>query len=160
MAAGASIPFRYRRQGFSLIELLVVLALIGIVAAIAAPRFAAASATYRVEMAARRVAADMKFAQRYARMTSQQVILSFDASGHRYRLGGVPDPSRAAQEYAVDLSVEPFAVRLTGVNLAPGDQVVFDAYGAPSAGGSVTLGSGDRTRVVTLDPNTGGTGIQ
>jgi hypothetical protein len=132
-----------------------VLALIAVAAALAAPRFASAGASYRVEMAARRVAADLTMARRYARVTSQRVTCAFDARNGQYRLGGVPDPNHPGREYAVELFADPLGVRLVGVELGSGGQVVFDPYGTPSAGGTIQLQAGDHTRTVTLDVNTG-----
>ena len=58
------------RSGFTLIELVMVLAIIGLITAIAAPRYAASLARYRAESAARRVAADLALARREAAASS------------------------------------------------------------------------------------------
>src|SRR5688500_9245400 len=66
---------RPRRQtraalGFTLIEIVMVLFIMAIVAAMAAPRYSQAIARYRLESAAGRVAADLEYARALARSTS------------------------------------------------------------------------------------------
>src|SRR5438105_3411892 len=59
------------RLAFSLVELTVVLALVVIVSAIALPRYWSSAGYYRVDLAARRLAADLALAQTHARTTAQ-----------------------------------------------------------------------------------------
>ena len=55
--------------GFSLLELVVVMVIVAILAAIATPRYGKAVARYRTASAARKIAADLTFARKRARIS-------------------------------------------------------------------------------------------
>jgi prepilin-type N-terminal cleavage/methylation domain-containing protein len=59
MQLSAGHPRRGLAKGFSLLELVMVVAIVGIVSAIAVPRYSTAACNYRAEVAARRVAKDI-----------------------------------------------------------------------------------------------------
>jgi prepilin-type N-terminal cleavage/methylation domain-containing protein len=153
-------PIPTGNRAFTLVELVMVLVLVGVLAAVAAPRFARANANYRADLAARRIAADLAFAQRKARASSKQVTVSFAVATHSYQLVNVSDLDRSSQTYIVKLSAEPYGASLLTADFAGAAQVVFDGYGTPSAAGAVTLRAGGVQRTVTLDAVTGRATVQ
>ena len=58
------------RRGFTLLELVLVVAILGVVAAIAAPRYGNAIQNYRANAAAQRLRADLEYARARAKSTS------------------------------------------------------------------------------------------
>ena len=148
-----------RQPAFSLLELLVVIAILAIFAHMAVPRYSRATTRYRADAAARRVAADLELARKYASHASASQTVTFDVAADSYRLPGFPDPSRPTEEYEVRLAEEPYRATIVSVNFGGGSEVVFGGYGLPiedaAAGGTMVIQVGKETRTVKLDPDTG-----
>lgn len=77
-------PGVLRPGGFTLLELVIVLAIIGIIAAFAAPRVNFTQ--YRMDAGVRLLATTLQRAQRLAITRQYDVIVSFDVAGRRMRL--------------------------------------------------------------------------
>ena len=80
----------FRRHGLTMIELIVVVLLIGIITAVAAPRFADAVVRYRADAAAKRVAADLEFARRIAKTSGKSQTVTFSLIANGYSLPESP----------------------------------------------------------------------
>lgn len=143
-----------QRAAFTLLEIVVVLAIVSILAAIAIPRFANSIATQRVESAARRIAADIEFAARRAAQMSSQVKVRFHADTNSYDLKNVDDPDRPGNVYAVYLALPPYRARIDSVDFDGTTKLVFDGYGRPNRGGTVIISVGDFQQTITFDAET------
>lgn len=150
--------------GFTLLELVIVILIVGIIAAAAQPRFAGALANYRVDAAAHRLAADLGYASSLARVSSRPVIIRFYSSGdgslHYYRFdqlgdphvpGRPADPSQASTWYTVWLNEDPYAAQW----LEMPAMVEFDIYGLPDRDAQWVIRCGPRQRTVTCVRSTG-----
>ena len=80
---------RLRRSAFTLIELVLVAALLGLIAAIAAPRIGAMLPRVSLQTAARQIADDVRTAQAYAADRGRTVYLEYDLDESAVRLGAV-----------------------------------------------------------------------
>lgn len=149
-----------RRDGFSLMELALVMAIMAIFAAIAAPRYGRAGGRYRLDLAARRVAADLRLAQSSAKTASASRTVVFTAETHQYQLSGIPSPDGATGSYTVSLSAEPYRVNLAGINFNDTAQVIFSGWGLPNHGGAITLAVGSQQKTISVDGETGQVSIQ
>lgn len=146
-------------KGFSLLELLLVLAIVAVVAAVAAPRYGRASGRYRADLVARRVMADLRLAQSCAKAASSSRTVVFSTAPGGYRLLSIPAPDGAPGDYTVTLSAEPYRADLTNASF-DGSQVIFDGWGLPNQGGTVTLAAGGEQRTVVVDGVTGRISVQ
>src|SRR5688500_10231700 len=99
-----------RAAGFSLFELLIVVSLFAIVAAMAVPRYASSVGRYRADAAARRVAADLALARAKARAASAARTVTFNAAAGAYTISGMRHLDRASDPYTVNLSAAPYHV--------------------------------------------------
>ena len=81
-AAGRRVGFsgRSRRRGLSLIEMMVVVALLAILVGIAAPNLSSFVSSRRIEDVARRIAEDMALARNEAVKRNTRVLMCVDAS--------------------------------------------------------------------------------
>jgi len=141
------------RSGFSLIELQVVMAMIGIWAGIAIPRVANSIAHHRVDAAARRIAADLELARQYAIHSSTIQTVTF--SGDGYVLSGMRDLNRSTSSYKVDLSAAPYRAQILIADFAGDSEVGFDVYGNADSGGTVIVQVAGWQHTVTFDPESG-----
>lgn len=142
-----------QQRGFSLTELVVVLAVLGILAAYALPRWAPADTTVAAQ--ADRLARDLRHAQAIA--MNQGRTLRFDIQGpaaYSVTSGGTPvtDPA----------TMQPFQITLDNSVTVSGTDTDFDSLGRPADSGSLlasarvfTVSGSTRTATVTLSPVTG-----
>jgi prepilin-type N-terminal cleavage/methylation domain-containing protein len=138
------------RPAFTLIELTVVLLILAVMAAIAAPRYGASLANYRVNAAAGRVAGDLRMIRQYARKISQAQTVTFDAAANSYTASTMADVNRRGTGYTVNLWASDYLTDITSVSFVAGT-VQFDIYGRPSAAGTVVVTAGGLQRTVQVD---------
>lgn len=154
-------PSRARGAAFTLIELTMVLVLVGVIAAIAMPRYANSLARYRVEQSAKRLQADLILARQLAIRGSRGIRVGFvTGSASNYFLAGVPDPDRPARgNYTVDLFDEPYAATFDTISVGGDDRLIFDGFGIPDTTATIMLLVGSERRRVVVDA-TGEVGIE
>lgn len=146
-------PFR-RAVAFSIMELIVVLMIMSIAAAVAAPTFHRSLEYHRLESAARRVKQDLEYLQATARTRSVSLECEFD--GLTYTMGsGVLQGLDRGGDYTVDLAAAPYDVESVVVDLDGETSIEFNGYGEAAHDATITLGIGDETRTVEVLAATG-----
>ena len=176
------LPVAISRRGFSLVEVLIVVALIGLLAAVAIPSLSP-SITDSLESAAQVVAGDLSYGASFAVANNSKYRFKFDAAGNRYTLehtgsnAALNNLPRTAHRSAADpatqhifdlddlprLGYSPrLAVYCTNESVPTKlTTLEFDPVGAVSGGQEtmvwLTAGSGAGARyiAVRVDPATG-----
>jgi len=152
-------PGRHR-TAFTLLETMLVVALLAIIAVIAIPRYNNSLYSYRTAMAANRLSADLAIARNDAWVSGTSRTVTLDPGNNQYQLTGIPDQDKKTQaNTTVSLAMAPYCATLVSSTFQ-NNTITFNGYGTPSAGGQIVLGAGTYRKTVVLDAVTGHVSLQ
>jgi prepilin-type N-terminal cleavage/methylation domain-containing protein len=155
----ACVP-KAKRRGFSLLEMVMVLIAIAFAGAIAAPRFASASARYRCDAAAARIAADLRYCQATARSTGVARSITFNSNYMSYQISALTSLDNTSTTYTVNLANEPYRAVIRSAAIGNGTVLSFDIYGTPSSAATLVIACGSFTHTITLEASSGAVTVQ
>lgn len=135
--------------GFTLLELLIVLMIMGLVAALTIPTFGSGVSNTALKGAARDVAAGLRLARGQAIAQRTEATLELDVAARSFRVP--PDPRVHTLPPGIDLKL--FTAQRDLVNDQVGALRFYPDGG--SNGGRITLASGERKFDVDVDWLTG-----
>lgn len=167
----------WRRRGYTLLELMVVLVLMGIAAALVVPNVRG-SESIRIQTAVRAIASDIMYAQSDALAYQARRAVVFDPASNTYWIAEVSGDELdfdtqamykidgPEQRFLVDIDQTSGGVaQLISADFDGEAVLVFDELGgpvagidsdAPSAGGAIIIGSDDGTAYqLNVEPYTG-----
>jgi prepilin-type N-terminal cleavage/methylation domain-containing protein len=139
------------QHGFTLVELVMVLMVVAILAAVAAPKYQYALANYRADAAAGRVAADLRMIGAYARKVSIAQSVQFNVGSDLYAAPLFPDMNDGVAPYTVPLRSSDYAADVVSASFGGSATVQFDIHGRPTAAGTIVVASGSQQRTVHVD---------
>ncbi|MEO0161090.1 MAG: GspH/FimT family pseudopilin [candidate division WOR-3 bacterium] len=123
---------RLKRNGFTLIEMMVVIGIIGVIIALAVPNFAEMQRRARIKAAAQTLAQDLRQIRERALSTGMRHIIIFDTPNRRYTVIYHQDTSIVHKDYILG--------QTTGGNIRFG--AVPGASGHPPEGSLPAPGNG------------------
>lgn len=147
-------------RGFSLLELLLVLAITATLTAMAIPRYQTSLARYRADLAAQRVVADLMQARTSAKTASASRTVAFSVAGNSYQIPQLSSLNGSSGGYSVILSERPYQVGLLSANFGDDAEIIYNGWGLPDSGGTVIFAIGTEQRTVTVDSETGRASVQ
>lgn len=142
-------PARARAAGFTLLEMLVVLMIMGLVAALTIPTFGTGVSSTALKGAARDVAAGLRLARGQAITQRAEAALELDVAARSFRVP--PDPRVHSLPSGIELKL--FTAQRDLVNEQVGAVRFYPDGG--SDGGRITLAAGERKFDVDVDWLTG-----
>lgn len=137
------------RTGFTLIELVVVLAIMALVFLIAAPRVGFVSPQTELKVGARELAAALREARSRAIVSNREVVFSLDLEGHRYAISG----DKTAHTLSRNIDLLLYTAQQERVGQSSGN-IRFFPDGS-STGGHVALSAAKNSYRVAVDWLTG-----
>lgn len=141
------------RRGVSMVELTIATMVMGIMAAVAAPRFAESLQYHRLEMAAKRIVADIESIRSLAYTSGNQQTIRFNDKSSSYLIVGLVDPDYPNQaNYNVDLTDSPYYCTISSVNVTA---ISYNGHGLPNQGGQIVIELGGSQRTITVNATTG-----
>ena len=126
-------------RAFSMIELVIVLAIIGVVSVIALPKFAHADSGRRLSASKSTLIADIEYAKLRARTTGKIHVIKFYPSIEKYIIVEGTTISRAATILSRDFTLDPYKLDISRTNLGGEQTSLITVYGQLSPGFSVGL---------------------
>ena len=139
------------RRAFSMVELVIVLAIVGVTSAIALPRYLSSTMRVKVDGAARKVVADIERLRDRARQQGREQRMYFGDAG--YVLVTTDDSGTELKEQ-VDLTLEPYRVGIKA-QVITDRGLTFDSLGRAGTPLVIYVTNGDYTRGVSFDPTSG-----
>ena len=138
-----------RRNGFTMMELLIVLTIIALVSVLALPIFGEGVSNSALKGGARELAAGLRFARSEAVATRRETFVAIDLAGRRFKVAN--DPVEHTLPKGAELKL--FTAQSDIVNETTGAIRFFPDGG--SNGGRITIASGERKFDVDVDWLTG-----
>jgi prepilin-type N-terminal cleavage/methylation domain-containing protein len=139
-----------KNKGFSMLELLLVIAILGIVAAIAVPRFTNANAQRDLDNAARQLVVDLRWTSQMAANSVDTVKMIF--------VNTSPFGYRVVQGTAETVIKPTFSFPPTVLFPSAVSSITYDVYGKPTGSADVSIllqNTAGQSRTVSIDYLTG-----
>lgn len=140
---------RQRTAGVSLLELMIVLMIMAIVAALVVPMFGGGVSNTQLRSAARQLASGLRLARSEAVTQRRETFLVVDVAGRRFKVDR--DPKEHALPRDIDLKL--YTAQKDLVDEKVGSIRFYPDGG--SNGGRITVGSGERKYEIDVDWLTG-----
>src|SRR5690242_2470242 len=138
-----------RPAGFTILEMLIVLALMAIIASVVIPIFGPGVSTTELKRSARELAAGLRLARSQAIAQRAESLLELDVANRAFRVP--PDPTVHSMPEGIELKL--YTAQRDLVNEQLGAVRFFPDGG--SNGGRITVAAGDRKYDVDIDWLTG-----
>ncbi len=154
-----------RRSAMSLIEVTLVIFVIGILAAVAAPRFADSVRAIRLEAAARQLAAHIDYIRSVAINEGRTTELVCDNILHTYGSTSVDSPELTGKLLNVSMQQDFDPTFTLTADFDATTRLSFDFEGVPHVGatamtqGTIEVGSGSDKFAVMIAAGTGATSV-
>lgn len=140
------------RRAFSMIELVIVVLIIGMVAAVAVPRLTSAQSGSRLVAAENRLLSEFGAVGEQALAMGQSHTIQFHVPTSEFRVYEGSPPALGSLVRTVRLGQEPYRVQIVSTTIGnPDGFIVVNGHGMYSAGAKVQISVGGSVRAVTVE---------
>ena len=137
-------------EGVTLFELLVVLTIIAIMAAVATQVFNNSNQQAKLQQAADRLTADLRLVANQARQDQQAYELVVDTASCSYQAAGVKSLT-GKDDIKVDLGAPPYEISAITMNFGGETKVSFDPKGYVTNSGNIVLTMRNKQMVIDVN---------
>ena len=140
----------YRKPAFTLVEIIIVLAVLLILAAALVPMVSRYLPTIQLNGTAKSIVGDLRQAQERAVTEQNQYLIRFfpEDSPVKYQLIHIVNSNEEIITERILPSAETVALDNTIIN----NQIVFSPDGGPSSSGNVLLTLNEKTKTINISP--------
>lgn len=142
---------RLSARAFSLIELLMVMIMMGVIGAMAVPRYQNSLAKYRVDSSANRLIAELERARETARAGSVTIKATVKTSDSTCSFTGVKSLDLKSGTTVIEFNKDPYSTKIRATTYAVGGALTLDAWGQVATAGTIDLVSGGEARRVHVE---------
>jgi prepilin-type N-terminal cleavage/methylation domain-containing protein len=148
-----------RNDGFTLIELVIVMLIIGIISVVSYPRFTNTIQSMNLRVATDKLTDDLRYVYNYAVTNHQNTWFSINIGNNSYSYGVYNTPPSSDPVVLTDPATnQPAIINLNDYNSVTitaetlGGGFDYNWWGTPSTGGQITLNG---TRTIVVESETG-----
>ena len=146
--------------GFSIIELVLVMAILGILSAITVPKIGNIISDINEKAVSERIIEDLSYLRNLAVSSHDTTWMVVNQAQNQYGLYVGPDAGsrvlladpQSGDTFILDLDSAYNNISISSVNFGGGSEISFNWWGTPSSGGSIVLNS---SRTITVVSETG-----
>ncbi|MCF7827289.1 MAG: prepilin-type N-terminal cleavage/methylation domain-containing protein [Candidatus Marinimicrobia bacterium] len=154
------MSFLKSKSGFTILELALVIAILGIISAISVPKIGEIITAVQEKAVAERMIEDLSYLRSLAVSHRDTTWMVVNQAQNQYGLYTGPnagsrtllaDP-QSGEYFILDLDSAYQNIFISSVNFGGSSEIAFNWRGRPSSGGSIVLNS---SRTITVIPETG-----
>jgi len=154
-------------KGFTIVELIIVLIIIGILLTVVSGRFLAGVGTMKVTAASEHIKAHIRLARQRSSLEQVSFAAEFNTATDNYRVYNtstsdeIKDPL-TQKDLNITFSGDPEfdGVTIDSANFGGSNEVSFNSFGEPSSSGSVTISYGDNSKIISVEAVSGRVSIE